>query len=76
LQNLNISEVRSAKVYIPGSDPSLKDGLGFIPASKKPLAGTKPSGEDLMHIVPPVIIINTRDSGYWAAILDRVEVNE
>jgi hypothetical protein len=47
----------------------LKDGLGFIPASKKPLAGTKPSGEDFIHIVPPVMIIKTLDSGNWTAMV-------
>jgi hypothetical protein len=57
------------KCYIPGSLPSLKLGLGFIPASTKPLAGTKPSGDDRMQMVPPVIMIKTRPSGYWVAIL-------
>jgi len=48
----------------PGFDPSLKDGLGLIPASRNPLAGTKPSGDDLMHMVPPVMTMRTRPSGY------------
>jgi hypothetical protein len=60
---------RKHKLISPGFEPSLKDGLGFIPASRKPLAGTSPSGEDFIHIVPPVITIRTRDSGYCAAIV-------
>jgi len=47
----------------------LKDGLGAIPASRKPLAGTKPSGDDLMQIVPPVMIMSTRASGYGVAMV-------
>jgi len=55
--------------HIPGIDPSLKLGLGAIPSLRKPLAGTRPSGEDLMHMVPPVMITRTRASGYCVAIL-------
>jgi hypothetical protein len=57
---------------LPGDDPSLKLGLGAIPASRNPLAGTRPSGEDLIHIVPPVITTRTLASGYWDAIEARV----
>lgn len=58
----------SSRCILPGFEPSLKEGLGFMPASRNPLAGTRPSGDDFIHIVPPVMTIRTRDSGY-AAIL-------
>jgi hypothetical protein len=44
--------------------PSLKDGRGAIASCKKPVAGMRPSGEERMQIVPPVITIKTLDSGY------------
>lgn len=47
----------------PGMDPSLKEGLGAIPYSKNPREGIKPSLLCFMHIVPPVIMIKTLDSG-------------
>jgi hypothetical protein len=58
----------------PGLEPSLKDGLGFMPSSRKPVAGTKPSGEDFIHIVPPVIMIKTLPSGYCAVILKQLSL--
>lgn len=60
--NITKISVASAKDS-PQTVPSLKLGLGFIPASRKPLAGTNPSGEERIQIVPPVIIIRTRPSG-------------
>ena len=45
-----------------GFDRSLKDGRGAIHDSRNPRAGTKPSGLRFMQIVPPVIMIRTRDS--------------
>ena len=46
-----------------GGEPSLKDGRGARHAERNPRAGTKPLSDFFMQIVPPVIIIRTRDSG-------------
>jgi hypothetical protein len=42
--------------------------------SKNPLAGTSPnpSGEERIQIVPPVMMIRTRDSGYCEALADAM----
>lgn len=56
---------------VPGFDPSLKDGLGAMPSTRNPLAGTRPSGECFMQMVPPVMMIRTRASGYCVAILSN-----
>lgn len=40
-----------------------------MPASRKPLAGTMPCGLGLIQMVPPVMTMSTRDSGYWVAML-------
>jgi hypothetical protein len=40
----------------------LNEGRGAIPASKKPFAGMRPSGLGRMQIVPPVIMMSTRES--------------
>ena len=67
---IKLIETSRESVFLsPGLEPSLNEGLGFIPVFKKPLAGTRPSGDDLIHIVPPVMIIKTLDSGNCAAIL-------
>jgi hypothetical protein len=42
-----------------------------MPASRNPLAGTRPCGLDFIHMVPPVMTMSTRDSGYAVAILAR-----
>ena len=44
-------------------DPSLKDGLGARHVERNPRAGIKPLSDFFMQIVPPVMIINTLDSG-------------
>ena len=41
---------------------SLKEGRGTRWVAKKSDAGTSPVGDGTMHIVPPVMIIRTRDS--------------
>lgn len=46
-----------------GSDLSLNVGLGAIALSRNPSLGARPSGPSCMHIVPPVPMIKTRDSG-------------
>lgn len=46
-----------------GGDPSLKDGLVARHVERNPRAGTKPLSDFFMQIVPPVMIINTLDSG-------------
>lgn len=46
-----------------GSELSLNVGLGAIALSRNPSLGARPSGPSCMHIVPPVPMINTRDSG-------------
>lgn len=48
---------------LPLGEASLKDGLGAIALSKKPLLGARPSGPCCMQMVPPVPIMRTRDSG-------------
>jgi hypothetical protein len=60
---------------LPGLVPSLKLGLGAIACSKNPLAGTSPSpsGEERIQIVPPVMMIRTRDSGYCEAVADALD---
>jgi hypothetical protein len=45
-----------------------------MPASKNPLAGTRPSGDERMQIVPPVMMIRTRVSGYVVAILGTLRL--
>lgn len=50
------------KICLPCKEPSLNEGLGAIPDSRKPLAGTRPSEDSLIHIVPPVITMRTLDS--------------
>lgn len=46
-----------------GVDMSLKVGLGAMADSKKSPLGWRPSGPCCMHIVPPVPIMRTLDSG-------------
>lgn len=46
-----------------GSELSLNVGLGAIALSRNPSLGARPSGPSCMHIVPPVPMIKTRDSG-------------
>jgi hypothetical protein len=46
-----------------GVDMSLKVGLGAMADSKKSPLGWRPSGPSCMHIVPPVPIMRTLDSG-------------
>ena len=43
--------------------PSLNSGLGDMQVSRNPRAGTNPSGDFCMQIVPPVMIIRTLASG-------------
>ena len=48
-------------------EPSLKEGRGAMPEVRKPRAGMKPLGDGFMQMVPPVMIMRTRDSGtLWA----------
>lgn len=42
---------------------SLNVGRGAMALSKKLALGTNPSGPSCMHIVPPVPMMRTRDSG-------------
>ena len=42
---------------------SLKDGRGSMARPMKSFIGTRPSSDGPMQIVPPVMMINTRDSG-------------
>lgn len=44
-------------------DMSLKVGRGAMALSRKPSLGARPSGPSCMHIVPPVPMMRTRDSG-------------
>lgn len=46
------------------SDKSLNDGRGAIAFSRNPFTGTSPPAEGCMHIVPPVMMRSTLDSGY------------
>lgn len=46
----------------------MNEGLVAMPSARKPLAGTRPSGDDFIQIVPPVITIRTRPSVLLAAI--------
>jgi hypothetical protein len=62
------------KPHSPSFDPSLKDGRGAMPASRKPLAGTMPCGLGFMQMVPPVMTISTRDSGYCVAMLGKLVI--
>jgi hypothetical protein len=57
-------------------DPSLKDGRGDIPSARKPLAGINPSGECLIQMVPPVMMMSTRASGYWVAMLPDADARQ
>lgn len=54
----------NTKSFLPGLDPSLKDGLVDMPSLRNPLAGIKPSAEAFIQMVPPVIMMRTRPSGY------------
>jgi hypothetical protein len=55
---------RSQKRNSPfGSELSLNVGLGAMALSRKPSLGARPSGPSCIHIVPPVPMMRTRDSG-------------
>lgn len=64
------------KYFLPGFDPSLNDGLVAIPSLRNPRAGTKPSGDVFIHMVPPVIMIRTRPSVYDDDCVAMVRVVE
>ena len=59
----------SPKNYLPLSDRSLNEGRGAMAFSRKPFTGTRPAAEGCMHIVPPVMMMSTRDSGYVSVAL-------
>src|ERR1700753_2760791 len=63
LSSLSTKPFFIARSCTSGEDPSLNEGLGAIAFRRKPSIGIRPSGECCMHIVPPVIIMRTRDSG-------------
>jgi hypothetical protein len=46
-----------------GAELSLNDGRGAMALSRKPVMGTSPSTEGCMQMVPPVMMMSTRDSG-------------
>jgi hypothetical protein len=52
------------RIDVPeGAELSLNDGRGAMAFSRKPVMGTSPSAEGCMQIVPPVMMMSTRDSG-------------
>lgn len=63
----HIYKTKHTKSHSPlGSELSLNVGLGAMALSRKPSLGARPSGPSCMHIVPPVPMIKTRDSGMTA----------
>ena len=71
VENWCKNKTQSECFYIPGLVPSLKLGRGAIPSSRNPFAGINPSGLDFIQIVPPVMMMRTRVSGYLVAILNN-----
>ena len=65
-ENAPSASVKAFTSFI--SDPSLNDGLGAIPAARKPIAGTRPSGLGFIQMVPPVMMMRTVDSEAISAV--------
>lgn len=57
-----------------GAELSLNEGLGAMACSRNPVMGTRPSGDGCIHIVPPVMMMSTRDSGRWLSFLPSMNV--
>jgi hypothetical protein len=58
---ISLAALATTSIVVDG-EPSLNVGTRAIHFSWKPRAGMKPDGEGCMQIVPPVMMIKTRDS--------------